>query len=104
MPRPNSRPTPNTNTFSATDVRQLSTADFDCYDVWGAPCVAVSFATTGSLKVERIDGTTGSLNFSGYPNGYRIDVQFAKVYLTGSTCTGIMVYGNKGNVTGSIVL
>lgn len=87
------RANPHTLTFSAVDWRTVS-SDVDCITTWGAPCVAISVAGSGTLNVMKVDGTTGSISLAGYPAGMRLDLQVNTVY-SSSTCPNIIVWQNR---------
>ena len=84
----------HTQIGSAFDWAVLSGSDIDCVALWGNPCCSIVIGGAGNVAVEKTDGTNVTLNLTGYPAGYRLDVQVNKVLNTGTTATGVIVLCN----------
>lgn len=85
---------PHKELHSAVDWRHLSgSTGIDCIEIWGAPCAAVSCATSGTLYVERVDGTTGSIDLRGYGN-FLIPLQVNAVLTGSGQPDGVIVWQN----------
>ncbi len=54
------------------------------------PSRAVYVSTAGDLKVDMLDGTT--VTFTGLLVGMIYPIRFTKIYQTGSTATGLVLY------------